>query len=249
MSADANLPLTLLVRKLETHSAIDDIDRGAILALPYVKRMAQPSEYLVTQDKAITHCTVLVTGYAYRQKITSDGSRQILSIHIPGEALDLQQIFLDQADHNVQALTRAEIAIIPYPAIRALMMERPAIARAVMVSNLIEASIFREWLLNVGRRDARSRIAHLLCEFAVRLHAQGLTPAGGFNLPMTQEQLGDATGLTPVHVNRTLRALESEGLLERDGRNITFPAWTTLSAIADFDPQYLHLRHQVAYGA
>ena len=104
--------------------------------------------------------------------------------------------------------------------------------------------MFREWTLNIGRRDSRSRIAHLLCEFAVRMTAQGLQPQGNFELPVTQEQLADATGLTPVHVNRVLKGLQAEGLIERNRRVISFPHWQRLREVADFNMRYLHIRDQ-----
>jgi len=189
---------------------------------------------------------VLLKGYAYRQKLTEDGTRQILSLHIPGEALDLQGIFLDVADHSVLTLTRADLAIIPRTVLRELASERIGVAHAIHISNLIEASIFREWVLNVGRRTARARVAHLLCEFAIRLDAQGLAGADGFELPMTQEQLGDATGLTSVHVNRMLKGLQSDGLIQRERRFIRFPRLDQLREAAGFSERYLHLDQQAA---
>jgi len=110
----------------------------------------------------------------------------------------------------------------------------------ILVSTLVEASIFREWTVNVGRRDARSRISHLLCEFAYRLDLQGLSPAGTYELPITQEQLADATGLTPVHVNRVLQRLQAEELIDRDRRIIRFPDYRRLQDVADFNTRYLH---------
>lgn len=109
------------------------------------------------------------------------------------------------------------------------------------LETLAEGSIFREWIANIGRRDARSRVAHLLCEIAVRLQSAGLITGNRYELPMTQEQLGDATGLTPVHVNRTLQKLHGDGLITRDKRSITIENWKALSGVADFNPGYLHL--------
>jgi CRP-like cAMP-binding protein len=114
------------------------------------------------------------------------------------------------------------------------------------VKILVEASIFREWVLNVGRRDSRARIAHLLCELAVRLNEEGLAKDYGYDLPMTQEQIADAVGLTPVHVNRTLKALEEDGLVIRTKRNISFPEWQRLRSVGDFNQRYLHLEPQKA---
>jgi CRP-like cAMP-binding protein len=227
---------------LGQRSELDEADRAAIIALPYTLRTLEPASYLVREGDPPTHCGVLLSGFAYRQKLTGDGSRQIIAIHIPGESLDLQNIFLDEADHNVQMLTRGDVAFVPRSALQELVRSRPRVAHAVLVTTLVDASIFREWVLNVGRRNSRARLAHVLCEFAIRLEAAGLADELGYELPMTQEQLADALGLTPVHVNRTLKALEVEGLLKRSKRNIAFPDWETMRNVGDFNQRYLHLQ-------
>jgi len=244
--SDNDQPLALLVRKLATHVELSKDDRAAILALPHTVREFDPSKYMVREGESPGPCAVLISGYAVRHKISAEGDRQIVSIHVPGEPLDFQHLFLDEADHNVQTLTRSEVALVPREAIRKLAEARPAVMHALLVSILVEASIFREWVLNVGQRDARARVAHLLCEFAIRLDAQGLAGSNGYELPMTQEQLGDATGLTAVHVNRMLKALETEGLVKRKGRYVTFPDWKGLRDISGFGERYLHLSKQVA---
>lgn len=235
-------PLQLLCRKLATHHPLSREDAQIVLQLPYKLRTLEAQSYLVREGDKPEQCAVLVSGYAFRHKLTGDGSRQILSLHIPGEALDFQHLFVDEADHNVQMLTRGQVAEIPRHAIEELALGRPSVGQAIMVYTLAEASVFREWVLNIGRRDARSRIAHVLCEFAVRLSAQRLTPPGGYELPLTQEQLADATGLTPVHVNRVLKGLQAEGLISRNRRMIAFPDWKHLRDVADFNTRYLHIR-------
>ena len=231
-----------LVERLERSGSLSPDDRAAILALPYQMRTFEASAYLVRDGEPPRTCGVLVEGYAYRQKLTSQGTRQIVSLHVPGEAMDFQNLFLDIADHNVQTLTRAEVALIPRDAIRGIAQDRPAIGHAILIYTLIEASIFREWVLNVGRRNARARLAHLLCEFAVRVDEQMPDRSRGYSLPMTQEQLGDALGLTAVHVNRTLKSLEADGLIKRNKRDVTFPSWDALRDVADFSLRYLHLQ-------
>ena len=182
-----------------------------------------------------------MSGFAYRQKVTGEGTRQIVALCIPGDAIDFQNMFLSISDHGIQILTRAVVADIPREPLQQLMLKRPAIGVAIIHSTLIEASILREWVVNVGRRDARARIAHVLCEFAVRLEARGLASKDGFELPMTQEQFGDATSLTPVHVNRVLKGLQADGLISRQRRNIQFTDWRALQDTADFTRRYLHL--------
>jgi CRP-like cAMP-binding protein len=235
-------PLQLLVRKLETHQIIAEADRQALLALPFRLRSVEAQTYLLREGDRPDRCAVLLTGYAFRHKLTGDGARQILALHIPGEAVDFQNMFLNEADHNVQMLTRGQVAEIPRQPLERLALANAGVGRAILVTTLVEASAFREWALNVGRRDSRSRIAHLLCEFAVRVSAQKLDGEGVYELPMTQEQLADATGLTPVHVNRVLKALQAEGLIERNRRVIRFPAWQRLRDVGDFNLRYLHMR-------
>lgn len=239
-------PLQLLVRRLGTHAKLDDADRASILALRYTLKTVEPQRYIIREGDAPAQAAVLGSGFAFRHKLTGDGARQIVSIQIPGDPLDFQILYLDESDHGVQALTRSEVAFIARNDVRELVETRPAVARALIAQTQVEASIFREWILNVGRRSAQARIAHVLCELAVRLEAQGLADHYGYRLPMTQEQLADVVGLTPVHVNRTLRALEANGLINRDKRQISFPNWQALRATGDFNQRYLHLEIQQA---
>lgn len=162
-------------------------------------------------------------------------------MHITGDFVDLEGALLETSDHNVQTLTRCEIAHIPVSAIIRLMDEHPRLARAMWIDTLIDGSIFREWVVNVGRRDARARVCHLFCEFARRLEVAGLGSTTGYEFPMTQEQLADATGLTPVHINRTLKRLDADGLIKRDKRRVLIPDWEGLRDAAGFNELYLHL--------
>jgi CRP-like cAMP-binding protein len=247
MSADRH-PLELLIRNLELRSPLSPDDRAALRSLPHTVRTLEAGTYTVREADPPEYCTVLLSGFAYRQKLTGDGARQIVALHIPGDALDFQNLFLDVSDHSIQVLTRAEVAFVRMSDLQVLARERPSVAHAILVKILVEASIFREWVLNVGRRDARMRVAHLLCELGVRLDAEGLAENYGYELPMTQEQLADAVGLTPVHVNRTLKTLEAEGLIVRSKRSVSFPDWKRLRLAGDFNQRYLHLEQQRSGG-
>jgi CRP-like cAMP-binding protein len=142
-------------------------------------------------------------------------------------------------------LTAGRVATIPRKEITRIAFERPNVGRAMWFDTLVDGSIFREWVANVGRRDAPTRLAHLLCEFAFRMKAAGLGEHEGYELPMSQEELADATGLTSVHVNRTLKTLESHGLIERPTpRSIHIGDWRKLAAAGDFSPAYLHLQER-----
>jgi CRP-like cAMP-binding protein len=235
-------PIAGLVRKLEGWARLSDADVAALRALPFQVRRHEAPAYIIREGATrLRYCSFVLTGFAIRQKLTAAGARQIVSLHLPGDFLDLQHLFLHVADHNVQALTRMETVDIERTALRELALTNPNIGRALWTDALVDASIYREWVLNVGRRDARQRIAHLLCEFALRMKAAGLDMGDGCQLPMTQEQLGDAVGLTSVHVNRTLKSLAADGVVQRDKRHISFVNWEQVSAVGDFSALYLHL--------
>jgi CRP-like cAMP-binding protein len=239
----ASLPFTLdrTVRKFATRVSLDQQDRQALLDLPYQVRTLDQARYLVREGDHPPGATLILSGLAIRHKVTVEGARQILSVHIPGDFVDLEGALLKVADHNVQALTRCEIAIVPREAIIRLVDAHPKVARAMWTDTLIDGSIFREWIVNVGRRSAKAALSHLLCEFARRLELAGLAKEYNYELPMSQEQLADALGITPVHVNRTLRELERDGLIRRERRYIHIPDWELLRKIGGFNELYLHL--------
>jgi CRP-like cAMP-binding protein len=230
-----------MVRKFERRAPLEDDDRDALMRLPYRVMRAEAGRYIVREGTTNDHSAFIISGLAFRHKFTAEGSRQIVSLHVPGDFVDLEGALLKIADHNVQALTRCELALIPAASLRSLFDTHGRIARAMWVDTLVDGSIFREWVMNVGRRNARERIAHIFCEFARRLELAGLGSTMGYELPMTQEQLADATGLTPVHVNRTLKALETDDLIHRQKRFVRIPDWDRLREVAGFNELYLHL--------
>ncbi len=237
-----NPPDTLapMLAKLRLWRDIEGDDAAAVLALPHRVITYRPQEYIVREgDQAASSCLML-SGFAIRHKVAGNGGRQIFSIHMQGDLPDIQNSFLGIADHNLQTLCHADVALIPVQSILDICFERPVVGHAIWRETLVDASIFREWILNVGRRDAHSRTAHLLCEFAYRLEAAGLGERYDYELPMTQEQLADALGLTSVHVNRTLQRLEAEGVIVRTRRAVQVVNWDKLAKIGDFDSAYLH---------
>jgi CRP-like cAMP-binding protein len=233
--------LAPMAAKLSQWRPLGPGDQEALLALPFRVIRLRPQEYIVRDGDKPQNSCLMVSGFSIRHKVAGNGGRQIFSIHMKGDLADLQNSLLGTADHNLQALTRVEAAIIPVSAIQEIAFTRPSIGRAMWYETLVDASIFREWTLNVGRRDARTRTAHLLCEFAMRLEAAGLGERCNYELPMTQEQLADALAITSVHTNRTLMTLGTEGLISRDHRAIRIVDWAGLAEVGDFDPAYLHL--------
>ena len=227
-------------RKCAARAPADAGDAEALASLDWKQRSVPASSYLVREGQPPVRCAFIIDGYAYRQKLTVNGEREIVSVLIPGDLIDLQNLYLRVSDHDVVALTAVTLAEVPIGDLRDLAKRRPAIAAAMWTDALVEASIYREWLLNIGRRPAKTRMAHLLCELHARLRVIGRCGVMEYELPMTQEQLGDAMGLTPVHVNRVLKALEGDGLISRRKRQIHVADWPRMRAAADFNERYLH---------
>jgi CRP-like cAMP-binding protein len=233
--------LSAFLEKLEARVALNEDDRGALLGLPHTLKSLRRHEFIVREDETPRFCCVLISGFAMRHKTAGNGGRQIFSIHMAGDAVDLHNSLLSRADHNLEMLSAGSAAFIPVDAIRDLTLRRPSIGQAMWYETLVDSAIFREWTLNVGRRDARSRMSHMLCEFALRLEVGGLGPTTDYELPMTQEELADALALTPIHVSRTLRSLAAEGLVQRTNRSVKILDWHGLAKLGDFDSGYLHL--------
>jgi CRP-like cAMP-binding protein len=231
-----------MVGKLAYWADFEAADEEALLNLPHRMKTIERHGYIAREREKTTHSCLLVSGFAIRHKIVADGARQIVAIHMKGDIVDLQNSFLGVADHSVQVLTESQVAFIPREAIKALAFARPNVGMGMWFDTLVDASVFREWIANVGRRDAHTRIAHLLCEFSLRLKVARLGEATNYELPMTQEHIADCTGLTPVHVNRTLKRLEAENLISRKSRSVRIGDWRRLADAGDFDSTYLHLR-------
>lgn len=236
----SSVHLQTMLAKVRRLSDVDDEDLEALASLPHRPDTRKPHSYIVREGDRPAECCLLVDGYAARSKLSADGGRQIVSFHVAGDMLDLQHLFLERADHFVQAMTEVTLVWIPMPALRDLISRRPKVGTAFWRDALIDASIFREWVLNVGRRDAKTRIAHMLCEFLVRSEKAGLGSVEKLRLPFTQEQIGDATGLTAVHVNRMLRELTEEGLIRRSPGFLQIRDWEGFRRVAEFDAAYLH---------
>lgn len=208
--------------------------------MPWSLKSYTRDGYLVREGDGAQVCSLLVSGFAFRQKLVTTGARQIISFHIPGEFLDLQNLLLEVSDHNVQCLTRCVALVVLKDHLQQVMNDRPTVRRALFLDSLIDASVFREWVVNVGRRDAKQRIAHLLCELAARLRASAEMDGSIYDFPITQEQLADATGMTAVHTNRTLQTLRRAGLISLSSNRLQILDWSGLAELGDFSERYLH---------
>ncbi|WP_126173648.1 Crp/Fnr family transcriptional regulator [Altericroceibacterium xinjiangense] len=238
----AATPLSLFVDKLERHSPLSADARAAILALPHTVSELQKGEYLYLEGEAAPDCCIVLSGYVATAKIAGNGKRQIVAIHMRGDGVGLQNGFVARTDHDAQTLSPVKAAFVAGAAIDELVAGHPDAARAIWLETLLEASIQREWTVNLGARDARSRVAHLLCELAVKQERAATGIKRGYQIALTQEQLAEATGLTAVHINRVLRDLRKDGVIGdvRKGVPLTCD-WDRMTEVADFRSEYLEI--------
>lgn len=234
-------PLDVLVQKLESIGPLSTGEQKAIYALPLSIRSVPEHQDVVHDGDRPTQSCVVLEGFLCRYKQLPDGTRQIHSIHVPGDMPDLQSLHLNVMDHGLATLTASKVAFIPHAALRKLTREQPRVSDALWRDILVDAAIFREWIVNVGAREAYARLAHLLCELFLKLRAVGLTQDFTFQLPITQAELADATGLSTVHVNRSVMHLRSAGLITWERGECKIENWEELKRVAMFDPTYLHL--------
>ncbi|HEX8224699.1 MAG TPA: Crp/Fnr family transcriptional regulator [Allosphingosinicella sp.] len=199
---------------------------------------------IVRAGTTLSASTLLVEGIVCRYKDLADGQRQIMELHVPGDFVDLHGFLLKRLDHNIGTMTPVRVAMIPHDALRGITESHPHLGRMLWFSTLLDAAIHREKILSIGRRSALARIAHIFCELTVRLRLVGLADEDGFDLPLTQADLADVTGLTSVHVNRMLKKLRDDRRLTFRGGRVIIDDWEGLQRVAEFDPTYLHLERR-----
>jgi CRP-like cAMP-binding protein len=178
--------------------------------------------------------------------MTLSGRRQITSFHVPGDVIDFQSMHLPVMDHGILPAVAVRVARISHATLSEAFASSPELSRLFYKDAFIDSAIFREWVVNVGARDAVTRTAHLLCEVVTKMKAVGLCDGLVCDLPLTQQVLADAAGLSMVHMNRSLQFLRKMKLITFRDRVLDVIDWEGLNEAGDFDPSYLHLRQNDA---
>jgi CRP-like cAMP-binding protein len=229
-----------LVLKLDSIADLGSEEKQALLDLPMRVRHIPADSDIVSEGDRPSECCLVLVGFVCRYKIISGGKRQIMSFHTPGDIPDLQSLHLKVMDHSLGTLVPSKVAFIAHQVLHDLVRRYPRLGAAFWRDTLIDAAIFREWMVGLGRRNAYQRVAHLICEMALRFRAVGLTDNHTYELPVTQAELADALGLSFVHINRTLMELRRDGLISLQNSTVSALDWEGLKAAADFDSTYLH---------
>ncbi len=228
-----------LTHKLAQLASLSAADAAVIDALQSPTRSVLASRELITAGHKYDSLLVLVDGVAIRARILHDGRRQIINIAIPGDVIGFPACFFERALYSVIALTDTVVSVVPFPRLLGLFETHPRAAAAIFWSFSCEAAMYAEHLIDVGRRSSLERLGHFLLELLMRLRAVGLADEHSYQLPLTQELIADALGLSPQHVNRTLRQLREDGLVGIDGPTVVIKDIEALAALADFDMAYL----------
>ena len=229
-----------LIMKLEQFARLSNGERQVLEDATRDVKVFGPRQDIITEDDKPDNVHLILDGWAARYKVLPNGDRPIMAYLIPGDLCDIHVTLLDQMDHSIGTLSPCRVAYIPREKMNRLMDEHGRLARALWWATLVDEAILREWLVNMAHRPADKRLAHFICEMMLRSKAVGLTDDDSFDLPLTQEELGDTMGLSTVHVNRTLQELRGQGLITNKGKRMIVNDVDQLFEFADYNPNYLH---------
>ena len=232
-------PLTM---KLEQYVSFDPEERQRLDHLiSYPTKTYQRGTTIIREGDKVDDIHLILTGLATRSKTIRSGERQFMAFLVPGDLCDVEVFILEGMDHDITALTETTCVLIPAKVVEQLLTESTKLTRALWWSTMTDSAVLREWIVNHGSRESNERIAHLLCEMLIRYRIIGETTDDSFPFPITQDELADATGMTTVHVNRMIKELRSQGLIELRGKVMTIMDPQGLQRVADYDSTYLHL--------
>ena len=229
------------LQKLRRRDEISAQEEAAIRAAMGEIRDVRADVEFIRHDEELNCSTLLVSGWMARAKQLSDGQRQISELHVPGDFLDLHSFTLKKLDHDVITLSPCRVVLVPHANLRDITERFPHLTRVYWFSTNLDAAMYREWTVSLGRRSALERMAHLFCELLVRLEVVGLADGNSYEFPLNQQELSECLGLTPVHVNRMLQELRRRDLIVVESRRVTILERGELEKLAKFDRGYLYL--------
>ena len=232
-----------LVMKFEHAAVLNDDDRAKLHVLCRSPQRVKKRATIIQAGDRPEDVHLILRGFACRMKYLPSGRRQIMALLIPGDFCDLNAGFLDAMDYNIVMLSPGMIVNVSQAAVEELR-SHPRIMPALWWAALVDEAISREWLVNMGQREADQRIAHLICEIYMRLALVGLVDDNAFNMSITQEEIGEMVGLSTVHVNRTVQYLRAEGFITWKAPNMVIHDLPRFKEFADFQDDYLHLKRR-----
>lgn len=233
--------IEILFRNLERRDVLPESYRSRLSEIIVRERRFAKGEDIVADGSRPTYSTLLAEGFAGRYKLTHEGARQITSLHVPGDFVDLHAFLLKTMDHGISALSPCTVVLVDHAGLKRITEQVPHLTRMLWLDTLITGSIHRSWIVAMGRRSKSSHLAHILCELYVRLQAVDRVDGRSFHFPLSQGEMADVMGLSLVHINRVIQTLRQENVISWNNQTITVLDWDRLQALAEFDPTYLNL--------
>lgn len=230
-----------LIDRLERHGPLADGEKLVLREITSRTVTFGSREDIVPEGSSPTYSSLLVEGFATRHNHSLDGRRQITAFHVPGDFADLHSFLLKPMDDGVAALTPCTVAMVAHSDLKEITKTYPYLTRGLWHLTLVDAAVHRAWMTTLGRMEAPERLAHFFCELRDRLTTIGLVQDNSFEFPITQEELGNAFGISTVHVNRVLQELRTQGLIASRGKTLTINNWGSLRQVGQYNPAYLHI--------
>jgi CRP-like cAMP-binding protein len=233
--------IDLLLRKLRARHELSRDEESAIRDISWDQHRYARHDVMVRSGEVVNHSILLLSGFAFRSKLTSDGAHQIVETNVPGDFVDLHGFILKRLEHEISAASDCAVAFAPHDELTRITDRFPRLTRVLWFQTLVDASIHREWMLVLGKKRSRARVAQLFCEMHARLKLIGLATDDGYAMPFSQLEVADITGMTAVHLNRSLKELREAGLVTYRNGRVDLHDLKGLAKVARFDPIYLHI--------
>jgi CRP-like cAMP-binding protein len=238
----SGLPSSRLITRLRCVTDISAATERVIAQLPITVRNCTANEVIVAQGATLLSCCLVLDGFVAREKAANASDRQIISFYVPGDIPDANTLHLPKMDHNLIGVGPAVVGFIPHQSLHTALAQSPELLHALWRETLIDSAVLRQWVVNLGQREGIARVAHLLCELAMRLDAVGLLRDHSLPIPWTQVDVADATGMSAIHANRVIQDLRTRGLVQWEGRHVRIVDWDQLRRVAGFASDYLHFK-------
>lgn len=236
---DVEVGLRAWTARLLSRSSLSEREVDQLLSMQGERCRVTPGREIVKLHDRSKHVSLVLRGAVAQYGQLRSGVRRLIAFRLAGEMIDLPSALLPNACCAQVALVESELFLISCETVRQLVATSPAIATALWRDCCVDAAIVEQTLV-VSTGDAAMRIAHLACELGMRNEVKGGSRLR-FEVPLTQDQIGEATGITGVHANRTVRLLREAGMLNWKERRVEISDWDRLAKVGEFDPAYLHL--------
>jgi CRP-like cAMP-binding protein len=230
--------------KLRARDEVSAAEEAALRGLVTEVRTVPDRTVFIKREQELNVSTLLLEGWMGRARDLRAGHRQITELHVAGDFADLHSFTLKRLDHDIITLSPCRIGVVPHENLRKITENQPHLTRLLWLMTNIDAAIHREWAVSVGRRSAAARIAHLMCELLVKLQVVGRAGEDDYDFPLSQAEVSECLGLTPVHTNRTLQELRRRGLIELERGRLTILDLAAVKKLGEFDPMYLYVERR-----